>query len=114
MGIALAQTDVGQRRVREDAVGDQPTARTALAAGEIVPDDPEVVDGCVREVWGPGAFADGPDVGRARVQSLVDANVATGVQLDAGVLEADPRGVRRASSRDEDVAALDPSLPGGR
>src|SRR5207245_8991638 len=43
-----------------------------------------------------------------------DAHVATNVQLDAGLLETDSGGVRRAPHRDEDVAALDPLLPGRR
>src|SRR5882672_2580259 len=110
--VPLAQSNVGQRRVREDAVGDQPIACGAVAAGEILFDDPEVVDGCVRELRATSALSDGPDVGCRRLQPLGDAHVATIVQLDAGLLETDPGGVRRAPHRDEDVAALDPLLPG--
>ena len=81
---------------------------------KIVPDDPKVVDGYVRELWAAGTFADGPDLGRARLQPLIDANVATTVQLNAGLLKPDPGGVRNAPRRDQDVAALDLLLAGGR
>jgi len=40
---------VGERRVREQAVWNQPIARGALSSGQIVPDDSKVVDGRVRE-----------------------------------------------------------------
>ena len=51
--------------------------------------------------------------GARGLQPLVDANVAARVQLDAGLLEPDPGGVRHASRRDQDVAALDVLLAGG-
>src|SRR5262245_29215979 len=103
---------MGQRRVREHAVRDQPGARAAVAAGKIVFDDPEVVDRGVRELWGPGAFADGPDVRHARLEPIVHTHVAPSVELDAGLIEADPGRVGRAAYGDEDVATFDPSLPG--
>src|SRR6185369_13785962 len=112
--IAFAQSDPGEGRVGVHAIGNQAIARAAWRAGQIVPDDPEVVDGCVRELGAPGAFPYGPDVGRTRLQPLVDANIATTVQLDAGLLEPDPGGVRRPPRRDQDVAALDLLLTGGR
>ena len=105
---------MGEWRVREHAVRNQPIARAALPSGQIVPDDPKVVDGYVRELRAAGAFPDGPDIGRSRLQPLVDANVATTVQLNAGLLEPDPGGVRNAPRRDQDVAALDLLLAGGR
>ena len=70
--------------------------------------------GDVGELRAAGAFSDGPDPGRTRLQPLVDANIATIVQLDAGLLEPDPGGVRDAPRRDQDVAALDGLLAGGR
>ena len=112
--IAFAQSDPGEGRVGEHAIGNQPIARAACRAGQIVPDDPEVVDGCVRELGAPGAFPHGPDVGRTRLQPLVDANIAPTVQLNAGLLEPEPGGVRRAPRRDQDVAALDLLLAGER
>src|SRR5271170_8302966 len=104
---------MGERRVREHAIGDQPIAGRALAARKIVTNDPKVVFGYVGELRAAGAFADGPDLGRTRLQPLVDANKAAAVELDAGVLEPDPGGVWNASHRDQDVAARDASLAGG-
>src|SRR4029079_6266089 len=46
--------------------------RCALAPGQIVPDDAEVIDRDVREVGAAGAFADRPNPGRARFQPFVD------------------------------------------
>jgi FixJ family two-component response regulator len=56
----------------------------------------------MRELWAAGAFPDGPDLGRTRLQPLIDANVATTVHRHAGRLEPDPGGVRRAPRRDQD------------
>ena len=70
--------------------------------------------GYVRELRAAGAFADRPDPGRARLQPVIDANVAAAVQLDAGLLESDPGGVRDAARRDQDVAAFDVLLAGSR
>src|SRR5262245_47182188 len=53
MRLTLAQADVGQRRIREHAVRNQSIVRGAVAAGQIVLDDPEVVDRGMREVRGP-------------------------------------------------------------
>src|SRR6476660_7351952 len=104
---------MGEWRVREQAVWNQPIARAALPPGQIVPDNSKVVDGYVRELWTAGAFPHGPDTGRSRLQSLVDANVATTIQLNAGLLKPDPGGVRNAPRRDQDVGAPDLLLPGG-
>jgi hypothetical protein len=70
--------------------------------------------GYVRKLRAAGAFSKGPDIGRGRLQPLIDANVATTVQLDASLLEPDPGGVRNAPRRDQDVAAFDALLAGGR
>jgi hypothetical protein len=51
---------MSEGRVCEHAVRNQPIARAAVAAGEIVPDDAKVILGCVRELWAAGAFADQP------------------------------------------------------
>src|SRR5262245_47796513 len=114
MCVALAQSNVGQWRIREQAVRDQPVAGAAVAAGKIVFDDSEVVDRGVREVWGPGAFANSPDVWRGRLEPVVDTHVAPSVELDPGLLEADPGRVGCAPYGHEDVAAFDPSLAGCR
>jgi hypothetical protein len=60
--------------------------RCALAPGQIVPDDAEVVDRDVREVGAAGAFADRPNAGRARLQPFVDTNVAAVIDCDAGLI----------------------------
>ena len=106
-GLAFVQADPRERRVREQAEGDEPVARGAIAPGQIVPDDAKVVEGDVGELRAAGALADRPDIGRARLQPVVDRDVAPRVQLDAGHLQPDPGGVGRASRRDQDVAAVD-------
>src|SRR6266513_1396870 len=68
----------------------------------------------MRELWAAGAFPDGPDLGRTRLQPLINANVAATVQLNARRFKTDPGGVRNAPSRDQDVAAFDVLLPGPR
>src|SRR5262245_42310958 len=112
--FAFAQAHASEWRLREHAVWNQPIARGALPSGQIVPDDPKVVDGYVREVRGTGAFPYSPDTGRCRLQPVIDMNVATTVQLDAGVLDTDARGVWNAPGRHQDVAALDLLLTEGR
>ena len=67
----------------------------------------------MREVRATGAFTHSPDTRRSRLQSLIDANVSTIIQLDADLLEPDPGGVRNAPCCDQDIAALDLSLNGG-
>ena len=105
--FAFAQSDVRERRIGKHAVRDQPIARASPPSGQIVANDAKVVFGYVGEQRAAGAFAERPDVRRARLQPLVDANVTATVQLDADLAEADPGGVRNAPRRDEDVAALD-------
>src|SRR6516225_11236692 len=112
--FALAQSDMSEGRVREHAVRNQAIARAAVAAGEIVPDDAKVILGCVRELRAAGAFADSPDIGGRRLQPLIDANVATSVQLDAGLFEPDAGGIGNASCRGQDIAAFDLLLTGWR
>src|SRR5262245_22812523 len=66
------------------------------------------------EVWSPRALADGPHVRRGRLEAVVDTHVASRVELDAGLLEADPDRVGCTPYGDEDVAAFDPLLAGCR
>jgi len=88
--------------------------RCALAPGQIVPDDAEVIDRDVREVGAAGAFADRPNPGRARLQPFVDTNVAAVIDFDAGLIESDPGRVRDPAYGDQDVAALDRALARSR
>jgi hypothetical protein len=46
------------------------------------------------------------------LEPLIDANVTTAVQLDAGLFKRDPGGVGNAPRPDQDVAALDLLLAG--
>src|SRR5262245_66432809 len=68
----------------------------------------------MRELRAAGTFTKRPDVRRSCLQALVDANVAAAVQLDADLVEADAGGVRDASCSDQQVAALNLPLAGGR
>ena len=85
-----------------------------VPSGQIVPDDPKIIDGYVGELRATGAFPHGPDSGRTGLQSLVDANVAAAIQLNPGLLDADPGGIWNPPYRDQDVAALDLLLAGRR
>src|SRR5262249_14725297 len=114
LGFALAEADAGKRRVGEHAVGDQPVARAAITAREVVAEDPEVVDRHMGGMRAAGAFADRPDTGRRWFQPLVDLDVSARIEGDAGLVEADAAGVRDATGRDEDVAAFDLLLAAGR
>src|ERR1700744_4929716 len=96
-----------KRRIGEHAIGNEPVARAALPPVEIVANDAKVVFGYVSEHRAAGAFAQSPHIRRSSLQALVDANNPPVGELDAGLVEADSRGVRNASGRDEDVAALD-------
>ena len=114
LGFAFAQSNMRQRRIGEHAVGNEPVARAPPPSSQIVANDAKVVFGYMGEHRAAGAFAQGPDVRRARLQSLVDANKAALVQLDAGLVEPDPGGVRNAPGRNEDVAALDRLFAGAQ
>ena len=112
--FTLTQSDARQWRVGEHAIRNQPVTRAAVAAGEVVANDPKIIHGRMRELRTAGALADRPDCGRARLQPLVDANVAAIVQIDPGHIEADPVGIRNASRGDQDVAAFNRPLAGSR
>ena len=106
-GLALVQADPGERRVGEQAEGDEPVARGATPAGQIVPDDPKVVEGDVGELGAAGALAHRPDIGRRGLQAVVDGDIATRVDLDAGHVQTDPCRIRRAARRHQEVAAVE-------
>jgi hypothetical protein len=67
----------------------------------------------MRKLRAAGALADRPGVGCRRLQPVVDADIAVRVQLDAGFLKPDPRGIGHAPRRGQNVAALDFLLTGG-
>ena len=86
---------------------DKAVAGRAVCPGQIVPNDPEVVEGYVGELRAASTFFDRPDLGRTGLQALVDFNVAMTVQFNTGHLEPDPGGVGSAPCRDQNVATLD-------
>ena len=112
--LALGQSHMGELRIGEHAVRHQAVARTAIPPGQIVLDDPKVVDGYVREQRAAGTLSDRPHIGRGRLQPLIDANVTAIIQFDPGLVEADPGSVRNPPCRDQDVAACDLLFAGGR
>jgi len=83
--------------------GDLATILSAIASGEIVADDAEVVIGGVGEVGGAGAVADGPDARGGGFEAVVDLEVAGGSRFDADSVEVHVLRVRHASGGDEDV-----------
>ena len=68
----------------------------------------------MRELRAAGAFADCPDTGCCRLQSLVDTDKATGIELDARLFKPDIGGIRYAPRCYEQIAAGDRPLPGSR
>lgn len=75
-GFAFAEADAGEFGVGEEAERDLSAGGDAVAAGEVVAEDAEVVERDMREVGTAGAIADGVDVLGRCVQTLVDADVA--------------------------------------
>ena len=112
--FAFAQSHVGEGRIGEHTVWHQPIARAAVRSRQIIPDDQKIVVGYMGKLRASGAFPESPDIGRRRLQPLVDANLAATVQLDASLLEPDPVGVWNSPRCDQDVAALDVLLTGCR
>jgi hypothetical protein len=105
--FVFVQADMREGRIGEHAIGDQPAACRALAARQIGVNDPKIVEGCVSELRTAGAFADGPNIGRAGRQPIVNRDVAARVERDAGSTKPDLRRVRRPADRDKDIAAID-------
>src|SRR5262249_45102432 len=69
--------------------------------------DAKIIFGYMRELWAAGAFTNGPDVRRTRLEPLIHANVTTIIQLNPGLLKTDSIGIRDTSSGDQDIAAID-------
>ncbi len=77
--FAFAQPDMGKRGVSEHAIWNQPIARAAISSCQIVTYDTKIVFGYVRELWAAGAFPEGPDVWRTRLQPAIHRDVAATV-----------------------------------
>ena len=89
--LAEAEADFVLLDTEHSGVGIE-TIKAQLRGLRIVP--MVRVRGCHYHLIAPvldATFAHGPDIGRGRLQSLIDANVATAVQVNAGL--------RRARSR---------------
>jgi hypothetical protein len=97
---------MGKRGVSEHAIWNQPIARAAISSCQVVTYDTKIVFGYVRELWAAGAFPESPHVWRSRLQPVIHRDVAATVQFDAGLLKSDTGGIRNASNRDQDVAAI--------
>src|SRR5215475_15946146 len=104
---------MGQLRIGEQAIRNETIPRRAAAAGEVVLNDPKVVDGDVCEVRAAGTFADRPDIGGRRLQPLIHTDIAASIQFDASFLESDPGRVWNAPRGDHNVAAFELLLSRG-
>src|SRR5262249_2120674 len=80
--------------------------RATVQAAEIVRDNAEVIDRHMRKLRAAGTFAERPHPGSSRLQSLVDANVAAAVQLDARFFKPDAGGVWEPPPGDHHGATL--------
>src|SRR5438105_2957572 len=96
--LPLAEPDACELRVDEQTGRHLPTRRHSAAAGEVVADDAEVVEGDVCEVRAAGAVAHCPNALGCGLEPLIDFHVPGGVRLDAGPLQPDAIGVRGTSA----------------
>src|SRR5215469_14670224 len=101
---------MGERRIGEHAVWDQSAGGAAVSTGEILLDNEKVIYGHMGELRASGAFANGPDSGHCRFQTLVDADVAPLIQCDTGVLQPNTFRVRGSPDCRHDIAGLDQLL----
>src|SRR5262249_9060836 len=93
------------------AVGNQTVTRRTFASGEIVPDDPVIVEGHMRELRTAGAFTDRPNRGRRGLQALVDLDITALVQFNATHFKTNARRLRAAADSHQDVTTLQAPLP---
>src|SRR5579871_3350722 len=103
-----------KRRIGKHAVRHQPVARATCSTGQVVADDPKIIYRGMGELRAASTFADCPDIGRRRLQTVVDAYIAARIQCDFRRVEADAGGVRNAPDRDQEVAPLDRLRAGER
>src|SRR5260370_29516973 len=96
---------LGSHTERPEAIHRGPSA-----AIQVVMHDTKVVIGGVRKVRAARTIAHRPNIGRGRLQPLVHLDIAMPIELDSGLLESDPIGVRRPARRDEEIGTFDNSL----
>src|SRR5438270_4395358 len=94
-------------RVGEHAIWDEPVTLGAVPAAQISRDNAKIVERNVGELCAPGAITNRPDIGRARLEPVVDRYISSGIERDTGEVKPDPVCVGRASGRDQDIAAFD-------
>jgi hypothetical protein len=104
--FAFAQPDAGKRGISEHAIGNQPITGAAVSSRQIVTYDSKIVFRNVRELWAAGAFPHRPYFWRSGLEPIVNADVTTTVQLNAGLFKSNSGGIRSAPSRDQHVAAV--------
>ena len=68
----------------------------------------------MRELRATRAFPHGPDIGGARLEALIDANVPTIVQLNPCLLKSDSSGTGNTPGCHQDIATLYGSFAGTR
>jgi hypothetical protein len=61
--LAFAHSNVGERKIGEHVVCDEPIARAALSSSQIVPHNSEIIGGDMRKLRATAAFSHGPHVG---------------------------------------------------
>ena len=106
MGVVLTESHAGQFRVREQAIRHVPARRHMVNADEVVMHDTEIVHADVGKLRAACHLADRPHAGRGRLQALVDLDVAAVGDLDAGHLQPQALGMRRAACGDQHMTAL--------
>src|SRR5215469_12253008 len=111
--LLFISSDPRKLRIGEHAEGNETTVRGAISAVEVRMNDAVVVIADVSKLRAAGAIAHRPDVLSGGFQSIVDLDVAIGVELDSGALEADVLGVRFAAGSDQKVGAFDGPVAAG-
>src|SRR5436190_6638432 len=75
-GLRLGHADACQRGVREQTKRHETVARTAIPPGQVVADDPKVIEGDVCELGAAGTLPHRPYVGRRRLEPMIHLDVA--------------------------------------
>jgi len=110
----FGEADMCDLRIGEQAGRNNSVSRGPFSTSEIVADDSEIVEGNVRKLRAPGAFADRPDIWSGCFQAIIHLQVTELIQLDAGQIQSDSGGIGNTSGRDKDIAGLDCFILSGR
>jgi len=82
--FAFTQADARKFRIGKQTVWNLPASGDAIASGKIGMDHAEIVNAVVCKLRATSDFADCPNARRCGLQALIDLDVSTGGQLDAG------------------------------